>query len=94
MNIRRTNSGVGYVAVAFMAVGLAFATEADVTLTKIGEYDISVNGCGGITYLGGDQYYVVRDHNDDNVAELYPLTITSNFTLTLQYATVPGFETT
>ena len=61
-----------------MAVGLAFATEADVTLTKIGEYDISVNGCGGITYLGGDQYYVVRDHNDDNVAELYPLTITTN----------------
>ena len=77
MTMNRTESGIGFV-VALAVVGLALSASADVTLTKIGEYDISVNGCGGITYLGDDQYYVVRDHNDNNVAELYPLTITSN----------------
>ena len=52
----------------------SLAASADVAMTKIGEYNISVDGCGGITYAGGNNYYVVRDHNDNNVAVLYPLT--------------------
>ena len=80
MNMSKKKPKICRVTVALLAVGLAFNAGANVTLTKIGEYDIQVNGCGGITYLGGDRYYVVRDHNDSSpaVAELYPLTITSN----------------
>ena len=77
MNMNRTRSSIGH-AVALAVVGVVFVTGADVTMTKIGEYSISVNGCGGITYAGGNQYYAVRDHNDNNLAELYPLTININ----------------
>ncbi len=56
----------------------ALAAQAAVSMSKVGEYDITVNGCGGITYVGGNTYYVVRDHNDNNVGVLYPLTINTN----------------
>ncbi len=62
--------------VAILAGSLA--TQAAVSMSKVGEYDITVNGCGGITYVGGNMYYVVRDHNDNNVGVLYPLTINTN----------------
>ena len=79
MNRKCAESNVGRAVVAAVMACLAFMTAAgQVSLTKIGEYSIEVNGCGGITYLGDDRYYVVRDHNDDNVAELYPLTITTD----------------
>ena len=65
-----------FVLATFLAGSLAVF--ADVAMTKIGEYNISVDGCGGITYAGGNNYYVVRDHNDNNVAVLYPLTINTN----------------
>lgn len=52
------------------------AAVGDVTLTKVAEYDFSVNGCGGLAYAGGDQFYVLRDHNDTTgYAEIYPLTL-------------------
>jgi len=65
-------------AILAAAGALAAGAFADVSMSKVGEYDIDVNGCGGIAYVGGNSYYAVRDHNDDNVAELYPLTIETN----------------
>lgn len=49
---------------------------AAVTITKVAEYDISNLGCGGIVYLGGDNYYLLQDHDDSTKkATLYPATI-------------------
>ena len=57
----------------------AFAAGAAVTMSKVGEYDFSVNGCGGITYVGGNQFYILRDHDDaSNKAEVYPAALTIN----------------
>ena len=75
VNIRRTNSGVGYVAAAFMAVGLAFSAVADVTLTKGTAKSRSTypRGLSGLTYLGGNSYYSVCDNGVE--IGLYPCTI-------------------
>ena len=63
-------------AYAVLAVALAAtAASAAVTITKVEEYDIDNLGCGGIVYLGGDNYYLLRDHDDSNKATLYPATI-------------------
>ena len=43
---------------------------------KVAEYDIDNLGCGGIVYLGGDNYYLLQDHDDSTKkATLYPATI-------------------
>ena len=47
---------------------------AAVTMSKVAEYDFAVDGCGGIAYAGGNQFYVLRDHGANGYAELYPLT--------------------
>ena len=54
---------------------LAFPLLADVTMSKIGEYPFGVDGCGGIAYAGGSQFYVLRDHNASNRSDLYPLAL-------------------
>ena len=75
MNIRKTNSGVGYVAAALLAAGLAFnagaltVTEVSHTSRPSGAEQIS-----GITYAGGNLFYAV----DDNDNKLYPLTLAIN----------------
>lgn len=47
-----------------------------VSMSKVGEYAFAVDGCGGITYAGGNLFYVLRDHNDSTGhAEVYPLTL-------------------
>ena len=49
---------------------------AAVTITKVAEYDIDNLGCGGIVYLGGNNYYLLQDHDDSTKkATLYPATI-------------------
>ena len=68
----------GRAALVAAILASSLTAQAAVSMSKIGEYDINVNGCGGITYAGGNTYYVVRDHNDNNKAELYPLTINTN----------------
>ena len=75
MNIKRTYSGIGYVAVVFMVLGLALSAIADVTLTKgtaksRGTYP---RGLSGLTYLGGNKYYSVCDNGVE--IGLYPCTI-------------------
>lgn len=71
----------GKTALAVKLAGVAAATLsaasalAAVTITKVAEYDINNLGCGGIVYLGGDNYYLLRDHDDSNKATLYPATI-------------------
>ncbi len=70
----REISMCGFVGVALCARPVAAV--GDVTLTKVGEYDFAVNGCGGLAYAGGDQFYVLRDHDDTTgYAEIYPLTL-------------------
>ena len=65
--------------VLFLAGFAAYAAGAAVTMTKVAEYDFSVDGCGGITYAGGNRFYILRDHNDaSNKAEVYPVTLTIN----------------
>ena len=60
-------------------LGATCVAEAAVTMSKVGEYDFAVDGCGGITYAGGNQFYVLRDHNDTTGhAEVYPLTLEIN----------------
>lgn len=75
MNIRRTNSGIGYATAALLVVGLVFSAVADVTLTKgtaksRGTYP---RGLSGLTYLGGNSYYSVCDNGVE--IGLYPCTI-------------------
>lgn len=49
---------------------------AEVKIAKLWERDIDdYKGCSGITYAGGDSYYVVQDHDDDGWPKLYPVTI-------------------
>lgn len=59
-----------------MATLTATSALAAVTIKKIAEYDINNLGCGGIVYLGGDNYYLLQDHDDTTKkATLYPATI-------------------
>lgn len=62
---------------AFAALCSVHALAA-VTMSKVAEYDFAVDGCGGIAYAGGNQFYVLRDHGANGYAELYPLTIGYN----------------
>ena len=65
--------------VSFAAACAAECLFGAVTMTKVGEYDFSVDGCGGITYAGGDTFYVLRDHDpSDGKAKVYPLTLGYN----------------
>ena len=42
----------------------------------VGQYSIPVNGCGGIAYLGGDDYLILQDHDETTgKAMVYPTTI-------------------
>ena len=42
----------------------------------VGQYGIPVNGCGGIAYLGGDDYLILQDHDETTgKAMVYPATI-------------------
>lgn len=42
----------------------------------VGQYSIPVNGCGGIAYLGGDDYLILQDHDETTgKAMVYPATI-------------------
>ena len=64
----------GFVGAALCARPVAAV--GDVTLTKVAEYDFAVDGCGGLAYAGGDQFYVLCDHNKTTgYAEIYPLTL-------------------
>lgn len=67
----------------FLIVVLAaFSTAwAEVKLTKVAEYDIPKLGCGGIAYLGGNNYLVLQDHSDSTQAgnaTVFPTTINVN----------------
>ncbi len=62
------------VVLGLFAAGVCPA-HAEVALTKVGEYDFAVNGCGGITSAGGNDFFVLRDHNAANKAEVYPLAL-------------------
>ena len=67
--------------IAGLVIGLAVSVQAAVTISKVGEYDFAVDGCGGIAYAGGNSFWVLRDHNDDTKhAEVYPLTLEINST--------------
>lgn len=67
--------------IGWMVLFSACAVQAAVTMSKVGEYDFAVDGCGGIAYSGGNQFWVLRDHNDDTKhAEVYPLTLEFNQT--------------
>ena len=59
-------------------LGLAAVSSfGGVSLNMVAEYDFAVNGCGGITYAGGDLFYVLRNHasdvGEDGRAKVYPL---------------------
>jgi len=80
-----------------LAAGAVFTACGGVTLEKVGEYDFGVDGCGGITYAGGNRFYVLQDHDTtDNKARVYPLTLSYNGTTgaitgqTLGTAFTPG----
>ena len=75
MNIRRTNSGIGYATAALLVVGLAFSASA-ISITKGTEKSRNTypRGLSGITYVGGDKYYAVCDNG--NEIGLYPCTAT------------------
>lgn len=40
-------------------------------IEKLDEIGFSVNGCGGITYVGGSNYWILRDHDETGNAVLY-----------------------
>ena len=66
-----------------LSVLAAFAAGAAVTMSKVGEYDFGVNGCGAIAYAGGNQFYILQDHADaadggDGYAKVYPYTLAIN----------------
>jgi len=64
-----------------LTASAALCSLGDVTMSKIGEYAFSVDGCGGITYAGGNRFYVLRDHDDTSgKAQVYPLTLGYNAT--------------
>ena len=72
----------GKMALAVKLAGVVAATLsaasalAAVTISKVAEYDIDNLGCGGIVYLGGNNYYLLQDHDDSTKkATLYPATI-------------------
>lgn len=76
MNINRTKSGIGYAAVALLAVGLAVKVSA-LTVTEVSHVTSRPSGAeqiSGITYAGGNLFYAV----DDNDNKLYPLTLAIN----------------
>ena len=64
---------------ALSAAAVSLSAQADsVSITKVGEYDIDVEGCGGITYAGGNSYYILKDHLEPTTAgksTVYQLTI-------------------
>ena len=63
--------------VAALLSAAAVSSFGDVSLDMVAEYDFAINGCGGITYAGGDLFYVLRDHasdvGEDGRAKVYPL---------------------
>ena len=64
--------------VAVLALAGSFAACADVTLSRINEVSFPTNGCGGITRMGGDDYWVLCDHGPSEKSEIFPLTIKVN----------------
>lgn len=76
MNIKRTKSGIGYAAVALLAVGFTLNAGA-LTVTQVSHVTSRPSGAeqiSGITYAGGNLFYAV----DDNDNKLYPLTLAIN----------------
>ena len=76
MDMNRTKSGIGYAAVALLAVGLAVKVSA-LTVTEVSHVTSRPSGAeqiSGITYAGGNLFYAV----DDNDKKLYPLTLAIN----------------
>ena len=65
---------MGVAAVATFAASGAFA----LSMTKVGEYSFGINGCGGITYAGNGQFYILQDHDSSNKSRVYPTTININ----------------
>ena len=65
---------MGVAAVATFAASGAFA----VSMTKVGEYRFGIDGCGGITYAGNGQFYILQDHDSSNKSCVYPTTININ----------------
>lgn len=58
-----------------LILSLFLTNAADgVSLTRVGEYPLSVDGCSAITYTGIDGlYYIVRDHAEDGRSKALPL---------------------
>ena len=76
MDMNRTESGIGYMAVALLAVGLTVKVSA-LTVTEVSHVTSRPSGAtqiSGITYAGGNLFYAV----DDNDNKLYPLTLAIN----------------
>lgn len=76
--ISHMDIGNGRVVAFLMAVVVSPFVVAEVVLDKVNEKDLSVDGCGGITRMEGDNYWVVRDHGANGLSVVYPLTIKIN----------------
>ena len=62
--------------VIFLAIALRVAfADAAVSLTKLGEKDLGVEGCSGITHVGGDDFYIAQDHDANGNPTLHPVSI-------------------